>query len=83
MRNDHKRLFPVQQIDGLHDRAFRLVVECACRFVQHEHLRILVQRTRNADALPLSAGKLYAALADAGMNAFFESVHKGIELRFL
>ena len=47
-----------------HHRALRLVVEGRGRLVEHDHVRVVVERPGDADALALAARQPRAALAD-------------------
>ena len=49
---------PVGELEDVHDVLRRLAVEVAGRLVAKEQRRVVDQRTRNADALLLTAGKL-------------------------
>ena len=49
---------------------FALRVEMAGGLVQNQDGRVLEQRARDGEALPLPAAKLDAAIADHGLVAF-------------
>ena len=70
----------MQVVDGIHDRRLRLVIQRGGGLIQHQHLRILEQRPRDADPLPLSAGNTDAPFSDAGVQALRKAAHKFVQL---
>src|ERR1700722_12773963 len=67
MSNEQHREIPVEPLDGIHDRPFRFIVEGARGLIENEDARLFVQRSSDADALPLAAGEPNPALADEGI----------------
>src|SRR5690349_12029333 len=58
--DDDERLVAAQVLDGFHDALLCRRVEGARRLVEDEDRGIVIQRPRNADALPLSTRQLRA-----------------------
>ena len=54
-------------VHRLHHRLFGEVIQRAGGFVQNQHLRVVIQRSGNADALALPARETHAALAHGGL----------------
>src|SRR3954464_12737718 len=59
-----------QVLDAVLDMPLRHRVEARCRFVQKKDRRVLKQCAGDRDALPLSAGKTDATLADERVVPF-------------
>ena len=63
MRDDERRAVVHQLLQRILDEALGLGVERGGRFVEDQDRRILQQRARDRDALPLSAREQHAAIA--------------------
>src|SRR5262249_19650005 len=72
---------PVQLFDGTHEVRLRRVVQRACRLVQHQDVGLMIERTSDANALPLSAGELDATLAHDGVEPLRQASDEGRDLR--
>ena len=70
---------PLQPVDGFHHREFRLVVQRAGGLVQYQHLRAVIQRAGQPDALALPAGKPHAPLADGGLKSLRQFLFDEVE----
>src|SRR3989442_7453744 len=81
MGDDEECLVTSQHAHGFHDAAFGLRVERAGGFVHHQHRRVVVERTGNADALALASGKTDATLADQRVEPLRQVVDKLSQLR--
>ena len=57
MRDQDDGDFMPQVVHRFHHRLFGEVVERAGGFIQNQHLRVVVQRSGNADTLTLTAGE--------------------------
>jgi len=55
MRNQDNGDFMPQVVYRFHHCLFGEVVQCAGGFIQNQHLRVVIQRSGNADALALPA----------------------------
>ena len=67
MRDEDDGDFVPQVVHRFHHRLFGEVIECTSGFIEDQHLRVVVQRSGDADALALSAREAHAALADGGL----------------
>src|SRR3954451_1122421 len=67
MRNRENGATLHQGAQGLLDRGLRGGIEGRSRFVEDQDRRVLQDRPRDAQALPLATGELGAALADYGL----------------
>jgi hypothetical protein len=56
MRDDDHGFFRTECENGVHDLAFRQVVQGRRGFIENEHGRVVIKRPGDADALPLAAG---------------------------
>src|SRR2546423_15500338 len=70
-------------MNGLLDFVLGRTIDGAGRVVEDEDARIGQQRTRNGDALALTAGKSHTAFANHRVVAFFEVADKAIRLGIL
>ena len=76
MRDHDNELFVRDLLQKLHDLHRRLTVERAGRLVGQQNLRIVDQRTRNRNALHLSAGHLVWLLVQlVAQPDFFQRLH--------
>ena len=80
MRNDEHCHLTLQTVDRLHNRRLCLRIQCRRRLVEHQHLRLAVQSSRNSDSLTLSAGQTHTRLTDHRVKPLLERLHKFIEL---
>ena len=64
-------------------RRITLFIEIGIRLVEHQQPRLAVQRARQRDALPLSAGKQATALADLGVVAVRQLQDQVVRVRQL
>ena len=61
-------------VHRFHHRLFGEIVQRAGGFIQNQHLRVVVERAGNADALALPAREAHAALAHGGGVALRQSL---------
>ena len=66
--NDQRGAVGHDVIERILDVALGLGVECRRRFVENEDRRVLEDRSRNRQALPLAAGKQDTVLADQSVE---------------
>jgi hypothetical protein len=69
VRDHQNRHLPSQLIHRLAELLRSLVIEIARRFIEDEDRRPFEQRSRNGNALLLSAGESRAVLADGSLVA--------------
>src|SRR5262249_42190840 len=81
VRHQYDGFLPVQLFDGTHEVRLRRVVQRACRLVQHQDVGLMIERTSDANALPLSAGELDATLAHDGVEPLRQASDEGRDLR--
>ena len=60
MCDDDQRSGPTERADGLHHLSLGIHVERARHFVKHQHVWIVVQRARDAEALTLATQPAYS-----------------------
>src|SRR5205085_6036335 len=68
VRDCEDRGFSAQRTHRRVDARFALRIERRRGFVENKKARAIDERTRDRDALPLSAGKACAALAERGLH---------------
>ena len=64
MRHDQNRFEALQRANRAHNFGFCFNVETAGCFVEHQNLRLVIQRAGDADALALTTRNANAALTD-------------------
>src|SRR5262245_13141672 len=73
MRDQDDGQIAAQAVDRFHDRLLGGTVQRVGRFVEHQHLRLPVERAGDADPLTLAAAEPNAALAYDGIVAVWTS----------
>ena len=81
MRDDDHGACAVQRRDRFRHFTLGLVVERRRRFVEHQHRRLVVERARDRDALPLATRQTRAALADARVHSVRQLLDELVQLR--
>ena len=76
MRDDNDRLFVMETVYRLHDRAFCIRIESRGCFIQDHNFRIVIQSSRDSDSLPLAAGEAYASVSDIRIISVYKIVDK-------
>ena len=67
----HNQAVTGNLLQKLHDLYSCRTVECACRLVCQNYVRIVHQRTRDRDSLHLASGKLHRKLVDMLRKTYF------------
>jgi hypothetical protein len=81
MRNEEDGDVVAKVVHRFHHRLFGEVVQRAGGFIQNQHLRVVVERSGNANALALPAREAHAALAHGGGVALRQVVdHKFMQV---
>src|ERR1700704_6605797 len=77
---DHERCTALHEsFERLLDVALRFAVEGGGRLVQDQHRRVLEERTRDGEPLPLAAREAHAVLPDHGVESlrhFADELHR-------
>ena len=66
MRDEDDGDFVTEVVRGFHHSLFSEVIQRTGGLIQNQHLRVVLQRSSNTDALALAARKTHATLADGG-----------------
>src|SRR5687767_14162816 len=80
VRDDDNGLL-VKGSDRLHDAALRHGVERAGGLVEHQHGRVMVERTSDSDTLALPAGQPHAAFTDERIEPLRLRADELVQLR--
>ena len=80
MRDQDNGDFMPEVVYRFHHRLFGEVIQRTGGFIQNQHLRVVVERSGNADAVALPAREAHAPLTD-GSVVLLRQVVDGVSLR--